>query len=351
MTSHRVGLPSATAAQQIHKSLPPAAGVQPLPAGQPGRVTPAQVGIKEADPLVFFVIGDTGGVKTPTPQYAVSYAMQDQAIQPAFALHVGDVVYFNGDGPEYTPQFYEAYAHFMRAIVAIPGNHDGDTTDDPTRAPLDTFMANFCAPTPALPPGAEEYGRDTETLPYCDWTLDAAAVTIVGLYTNVPSGGHLEPEQVTWLTQECRDADPQKPLIVALHHPPYSIDQHHGGSQRMGTALDTAFAGAGREPDMVLSGHVHDYQRFTRVMASGKSVPYIVSGNGGYHNLHKLAADAAPGQEVMPGVTFEHGDDTQWGFVILTVAGGRISGEYVGVAHGVSADGSDATVKPGLDRF
>jgi hypothetical protein len=347
----RVGLGSPPAADQVHKSLPPAAGIQPLPEGGPARIKPADVGIDDADPLVFFVLGDTGGVKVPAPQYAVSYAMQQQATQPAFALHLGDVVYFNGDSPEYGPQFYEAYAHFQRAIVAIPGNHDGDTTDDPARLPLDTFMANFCTTDPALPAGFEEYGRDTQTLPWCDWTLDAGAVTIVGVYTNVPSGGHLTPEQVDWLGGELGAADAAKPIIVALHHPPYSIDQFHGGSKRMGDALDSAFAAGGREPDMVLSGHVHDYQRFTRTLPSGKRIPYIVSGNGGYHNLHKLAPDASPGDELLPGVTFEAGDDTQWGFLILTVTGGKISGEYVSVAHGVSADGSDAVVTPGKDRF
>jgi membrane-associated phospholipid phosphatase len=49
-------------------------------------------------------------------------------------------------------------------------------------------------------------------------------VTIVGLYTNVPSGGHLEQTQIDWLTGELRDADPKLPLIVCLHHPPYSVD-------------------------------------------------------------------------------------------------------------------------------
>ena len=57
----------------------------------------------------------------------------------------------------------------------------------------------------------------------------------------------------------------------------------------MGAALDAAFQSSERTPDLVLSGHVHDYQRFTRTMADGRKVPYVVIGNGGYDNLHKLA--------------------------------------------------------------
>jgi Calcineurin-like phosphoesterase len=80
----------------------------------------------------------------------------------------------------------------------------------------------------------------------------------------VPSGGHLEQSQIAWLTAELAAADPKLPLIVTLHHPPYSVDAHHGGSQKMGAALDSAFRGSGRLPQLVISGHVHDYQRFTR---------------------------------------------------------------------------------------
>jgi hypothetical protein len=170
------------------------------------------------------------------------------------------------------------------------------------------------------------------------------------VYSNVPSGGHLEPEQTARLTQELKDADTAKPVIVGLHHPPYSIDAHHGGSAPMGQALDQAFNDSGRVPDLVLSGHVHDYQRFTRTIGD-KTVPYIVSGNGGYHNLHQLASGASPGQELAPGVVFEFGDATQYGFLKLTVDGGKISGEYVGAKPGTMPDGSDTTVTGGVDTF
>jgi hypothetical protein len=263
--------------------------------------------------------------------------------KPACVYTVGDVVYFNGVATEYIPQFYEAYGHLQLPIVGIPGNHDGDTTDDPTRRPLDTFMANFCAPTPELPPGEEEYDRDVETQPYCDWTLALDAVTIVGIYTNVPSGGHLEQSQVDWLTSELTSAPSNLPLIVALHHPPYSIDAMHGGSQRMGEALDGAFTSASRAPDLVLSGHVHDYQRFTRTL-DGKQLPYVVIGNSGYHNLHRLAQDAQLGMQVADGIVFEFGDDKHWGFLELTIDGMKISGSYTAVTK-------DGEVTAGVDTF
>jgi hypothetical protein len=54
--------------------------------------------------------------------------------------------------------------------------------------------------------------------------------------------------------------------------------------------LDAAFKETKITPDAILSGHAHNYQRFTRESSSnGKSmqVPYIVAGCGG-HNITRL---------------------------------------------------------------
>lgn len=317
-----------------------------MPDGRGGRASGEDVGIEDASPITFLVIGDHGGILDPDPQNAVSNAMQARAPsdpRPAFLYSVGDVVYFYGDQSKYLPQFYEAYAHLQLPIVAIPGNHDGDTGDDPSRKPLDAFMANFCAPAPKLPVGNEEYNRDVETQPYCDWTLALSAVTIVGVYSNVPSGGHLESVQTSWLASELAAAPTNRPLIVAIHHPAYSVDAMHGGSKRMGDALDGAFAASGRTPDLVLNGHVHNYQRFTRTL-NGRSLPYIVIGNGGYHNLHHLAKDATNGMQVADDVVFEFGDAQHWGYLELTVEGQTITGSYTAVTK-------DGQTTPAADSF
>ncbi|MGO9977310.1 MAG: metallophosphoesterase family protein [Solirubrobacteraceae bacterium] len=192
--SRRFGIPPSTAREQLRKRQTPAAteDTKPLPAptGQPPfRATPAELGITDSTPMTFFVIGDSGGVKDPDPQNHVSNAMQAQpAPAPAFVYHVGDLVYFNGDEADYPSQFYEPYAHLNVPIVGVPGNHDGDNSDDTSVPSLSAFMANLCATSPALPSGSEEYNRDTETQPNCYWTLRAQAVTIIGCYSNVPSG-------------------------------------------------------------------------------------------------------------------------------------------------------------------
>jgi hypothetical protein len=118
----------------------------------------------------------------------------------------------------------------------------------------------------------------------------------------------------------------------------------------MGNALDSAFRAAQRWPELVLAGHVHDFQSFTR-QVSGKAVRYVVIGNSGYHNLHQLASDATAGMDLGGGVTFEYGDASEYGYLALTVTRGKIAGEYIGVKPGVMPDGSDAQVTTGKYRF
>jgi hypothetical protein len=348
--ARRFGIPPTTARAQVHKLQVSATtehtAALPAPTGPPPfRATPKDLGFTDSNPISFFVIGDSGGIVDPDPQNYVSDAMQAQTEKPSFVYHVGDLVYFNGDESDYPIQFYEPYAHLNVPIIGVPGNHDGDNSDNPSVPSLSAFMANLCATSATLPAGAEEYSRDTETQPNCYWTLRAEAVTIIGLYSNVPSGGVIEPDQAAWLESELKAAPAGVPLIVALHHPPYSADAFHGGSAKMATVLDAAFQGSGRAPDLVLSGHVHDYQRFTRTMpGSSNAVPYVVIGNSGYHNLHRLAPGAIPGEDLGGGVVFEFGDASNWGFLTLTSDGSKIAAAYSRVAK-------DGTVTPNVDSF
>lgn len=337
----RVGLPlprDVKAADQLQAQKGyDQAGIQPLPSPYtPGRATPASVGI--VDPgaeLTFLVIGDHGGISDPTPSDAVAAALAEET-GCAFVYTVGDITYFNGDASQYGPQFYEAYAHVRLPIVGIPGNHDSDTTDDPSRLPLDTFMANFCAKAPGSPPAdpQDEYGRDTQTQPSHDWALDLEAATIIGCTSNAPSGGYLYPEQIAALTQLVQQSRPNVPLIFAAHHPVYSIDAYHGGSAKMGAWLDGIFQAAGRWPDVVLAGHVHDLQAFTRTLPSGQTMRYGIFGNSGYYHRHALAGDYEPNMEVAPGIVCNYADADNWGYGKFTVSAGKITAEYVQVTPG-----------------
>lgn len=318
-------LPSPTGPQPYHLSLE-----QVVPDAVPA--------INAAGRLVFHIAGDTGGVKEPQPQTIVAMHMMqdceeaDASKQPAFFYHLGDVVYYNGEESKYYDQFYDPYGHYPRPIFAIPGNHDGDPIDDTTPS-LDAFVVNFCSPTPVIRKEAGEYQRTTLIQPNVYWTLEAPFATIVGLYTNVPEGGEVQDDQAEWFAAELANAPTDKALIVALHHPIYSADKYHSGSDRMGQLLESAMDKAGRIPDAVFTGHVHNYQRFTRNL-NGRDVPFIVAGAGGYWHLHYMVNGPDGGKLQTPyelpelGVTLESYCDDHHGYTRLEVTAQTLKGEY-----------------------
>jgi hypothetical protein len=294
--------------------------------------------IRASGRIVFHVGGDTGGVRSAQPQQLVAMKMEDQfnlpnpADRPAFFYHLGDVVYYYGETNEYYPQFYEPYGHYPAPIFAIPGNHDGDVLDRSTPS-LSAFVNNFCAATHHLTDQAGDVPRDAMTQPNVYWTLDAPFVTVIGLYTNVPEGGQIDDQQMAWFMNELASAPREKALIVAAHHPPYSADAHHGGSLYMKLLIEQAVQSAGRMPDMVLSGHIHNYQRFTRRVGDWE-VPYIVAGGSGYWHLHYMAklpggGDVAPPYPVPnTDVTLDAYQDRRHGFMRLAVGPRGLAGEY-----------------------
>lgn len=351
--ARRNGILPRTASEQAQKVAPnrEVYTFQPLPTppgSAPYRMSTTALDIAPASSAsrLLHLIGDHGGIADPTPSLAVAAALAaDLEQNPGVSLcySVGDLVYFNGAQAEYAPQFFEAYAHYTRAIVGIPGNHDGDPEED-GEASLAAFVRYLCDQSaPRLLPETAEYNRDTVGQPNVYWTLEDDCFTIIGLYTNVPEGGQVEADQEAWFRAELEAAPTDRPLIVAAHHPPYSIDAHHGGSAHMGELLDRCFEAAKRCPQLVVGGHVHDYQRFER-KAWGVTIPYIVIGNSGYHNLHAFASGATDGLQVTSDTTFEAGDDQGWGFLRIEVGKEGISGEFVGVDK-------DGTVTPHMDTF
>lgn len=302
----------------------------------------------KAGTLVFHCVGDTGGVHGDATQIAVAEAMEQQVtsakIKPAFLYHLGDVIYFNGQSSLYKSQFYEPYQYYPGLIVAVPGNHDGDTSVRPKDLPdtepsLFGFMQNFCDTTPNPMPY-----RNTMTQPYVYWTLDAPFVTIIGLYSNVE--GCLDPrgksDQQAWLTAQLKQAPPDKKLLIAVHHPCYSLDGTHGGCPDILIALDRSMVASNRVPDAVLSGHVHNYQRFSRKI-DGRQVPYIVAGAGGYandfrsmHRLQKGLVPKLPYKTTHPDVQLMSFNEKDPGFLRVTATSKSLAIEYHLVPFGAS---------------
>jgi hypothetical protein len=327
---------------QPFRALPPPTGKAPyrLPLNTVLSAQAMQT-ITTSGRVVVHAVGDTGGVNTPTYIDNVAtymeddFASSDPSMHPSFFYHLGDVVYYDGETANYYPEFYEPYMTYPAPIFAIPGNHDGDIDPQTKETTLQEFVRNFCAPSPVHQPEAIDAPRDAMTQPNVYWTLETPLATFIGLYSNCPEGGVLKADQITWLESELKAASPGIALILAVHHPLYSAYGAHPGSQALYSVINSACQMAGRVPDLVLSGHVHDYQRFTGTLV-GKSVPCIIAGAGGYNlKLHTLSKifHTTPLPIAMQGSggVLENFNDSAHGYLRLTITKKNTLCEYIAV--------------------
>ena len=305
--------------------------------------------INDTGKLVFDVLGDSGGVQDGEFQGYVAEQMikalgKAGANTPHFCYHVGDVVYFTGAHDDYYPQFYEAYEQYSPPIFAIPGNHDGEVDDPTKQTSLDGWVSYFMQANPDVDPISKDAPRVGLNLPNPYWTLVTPMATIIGMYTNVPEHGSIDSNQQQWLTSEFHAAPTDRALILSLHHPIYSFDVFHSGSSKMADALENAIRDTGRVPNMVLSGHVHDYQRIEKAIAPNGPTPFLVVGNGGYHNLHQVhSADGTVATDTNAKLIYSK---VVWGFVTLTIDKKNISGESVEIDRNGTVSAGDSFSYP-----
>jgi calcineurin-like phosphoesterase family protein len=315
----------------------------PTPRSDPPRLQLADIvndslieAIQHANKIVFHAVGDTGAAKGINPATEATVAdlmaadVQSGGVDtPSFFFHLGDVVYYFGESQYYYDQFYEPLRAYDRPIFAIPGNHDG-MVSGPNATSLEAFKRNFCAEAVGPSPDAGSLVRSVMTQPGVYFTLDAPFVSIIGLYSNVldgpgvissQGGRYVGDEQTQFLTNELERLKParmngERAIVLAVHHPPLSIDSKHGGTKGLFDDIDACCKKAGLWPDVVLSGHAHLYQRFSRSV-DGHQIPYIVSGSGGFAATRPQDGIAAP--YVQGDIRLACGPLVNFGYLLLTV--------------------------------
>jgi len=180
---------------QPWRDLPPAPGLPPYRMNLDTILDEQTMAtIEQSGKLVFHSVGDTGGVNTNTYIDGVTRFMEcdytltaKPADRPSFFYHLGDVVYYDGEGANYWPEFYEPYLQYPGPIVAIPGNHDGDVNPTTGETSLQAFVRNFCAQSAVISPDNRDAPRRTMTQPNVFWTLNTPLVTIIGMYRSCSS--------------------------------------------------------------------------------------------------------------------------------------------------------------------
>jgi hypothetical protein len=275
------------------------------------------------------------GAEQVSEAMATDYKADAGGLNPAFLLHLGDVIYGPDKETHYGDRFYRPYRHYPGKILAIPGNHDGEARAAADNPSLSGFRANFCALAAAVPPAAAGIGifRETGTQPGVYWLLDAPFVRIIGLYSNLlENPGFLEgaggdTSQLDWLRATlaaiARIRD-HKALVIATHHPPYS-QSGHSGSTDMHKSITDACTAAGITPHAVLSAHAHNYQRYTRRIG-GQQVLYIVAGGGGMPPQPVTAASGQPADSTNE-VTYDAAMGSL-GYLFVTVSARQLKTEF-----------------------
>lgn len=326
--------------------------------------------VEDIDPekIVLHMVGDTGSLRNPCFTLPVATAMTEQyhaadpAGRPRFLYHLGDVVYNHGETTEYDRQFFIPYQHYPGPIVAIAGNHDSDVNPEAAvpYESLSPFVKVFCAASATPVDFSLVKNRLSMTQPNVYWVLHTPLAVFIGLHSNVPKFGIVTPQQRSWFVQQLRDAatrHTEKMLIVCIHHSPYSADINHGASLAMIDLLEGAFDETGVRPDVVFSGHVHNYQRFLKSEPDGTTSTYVVAGAGGYDELHPLATLDNPeftnDDKRFNKVKLISWCDDKHGFLKLSIEkknnGIRLTGEYFSFVNERAIDVTHETEL--TDRF
>ncbi len=315
--------------------------------------------------MTFHMVGDTGSARHSVFQSLVASALTAQAKsgslssgKPAFLFHLGDIVYNHGEAREYPKQFFAPYEAYPAPIFAIAGNHDGDVNPDSELIyqSLDAFMDVFCDTYRRRIMFGRGSNRLSMIQPNVYWTLVTPLAHFIGLYANITKHGTIDEDQRDWFIEELRYADSLRPghaIIVCVHQAPYSADTNHGSSPAMIAFLEDAFRVAEVKPDIVFSGHVHNYQRFTKVYEDGTVIPYVVAGAGGYADLHSLALTGDPRvAETHPAihqVRLQNFCDDRYGFLKISIKknseGLVLTGEYYTFPEsGIRVDHAEAVL-------
>jgi 3',5'-cyclic AMP phosphodiesterase CpdA len=175
-------------------------------------------------------------------------------------LALGDLAYQNGDPAQYRACYGPNWGRHRSRTRPVIGNHDARTARGAG------YYGYFGAA--AGPPGKGWYSWERE-----GWHL-------VALNSELGDPA-LDAEQLRWLDADLR-AHPTRCALAYMHRPAYSSGQH-GSSARMQQVLRVLYR---HGVDVILSGHDHDYERFSPQDTLGRPDPargivQFVVGTGG----------------------------------------------------------------------
>jgi hypothetical protein len=181
------------------------------------------------------------------------------SLRPTRVLALGDLQYPAGSYRDFLAYYDPTWGRFKDKTIPAPGNHEYET------------------------PGARGYlryfGKRARPLGHTYFSRSVAGWHIVSLDSNIEHDAR--SPQLRWLRRDLAAA--RQDCVLALwHHPRFSSGVKHGGDPSV-TPLWRALYRA--RADVVLNGHEHNYERFSKRRPSGRfarhGIREFVVGTGG----------------------------------------------------------------------
>ena len=291
----------------------PTRGTTPTPGAQApsgGTVTVVAVGDIACDPNSSSFHGGTG-----TASNCHQMATSDVALSlhPDVALPLGDTQYEDGTAEGYARSYAPSWGRLLSISRPAVGNHEYLTSH--ASAYFDYF-------------GAAAGERDKGY-----YSFDAGSWHLISLNSNCSQAGGCKADspQGRWLAADLA-AHPTQCVLAYFHHPRWSHGEH-GDNDGVAPFISTLYA-AGAE--VVLSGHDHDYERFTPLTPDGapdpaRGVRQFVVGSGGRNHYRTTT-----------GATTEAMNADTFGVLQLTLRPGAYDWRFVPEAGGSYTDSGSA---------
>ncbi|KAM0876002.1 hypothetical protein ACQ4PT_036466 [Festuca glaucescens] len=223
-------------------------------------------------PIEFAVVGDLGQTDwTKSTLSHISGADYDMLLLP------GDLSYADRVQP-----LWDSFGRLVQPLASArpwmvtEGNHEMEPRQHDYDDAFAAYNNRWRMPY-------EESGSQSQSNLYYSFNAagGAAHVVMLGSYARFEEGS----EQHAWLKRDLAGVDRRRtPWLVALLHAPWynTNEAHQEEGESMRAAMERLLYEA--RVDVVFAGHVHAYERFTRIYnnkADSRGPMYITIGDGG----------------------------------------------------------------------
>lgn len=188
---------------------------------------------------------------------------------PGTVYTTGDNAYESGTASEFANCYQPSWGRHKARTYPTLGNHEYYSTTNASG-----YFGYFGA-------GAVSY--DASTKGYYSYDLGQWHVVALNSMCEQVGGCDATSPMLTWLKQDLA-ANPRTCTLAYFHHPLFSSGSLSGGNSKMKPTWEVLYAA---NADVVLNGHVHNYERFAPQTPSGVADPMqgireFVVGTGGY---------------------------------------------------------------------